>query len=94
MSDPRAAAKIDAIKAIYAAVNAPDWAAPNLDGLADVLRDLSWLPAGPVVLPVPEPAGPASDLTARDRAELERVLHNAATASAGTAHPIELQNPA
>ena len=38
--------KADAIRAIYRAVDAPDWAAPNLDALADVLRDLSWLPPG------------------------------------------------
>jgi hypothetical protein len=50
-----AATKRDAIGAIYAAVQAPQWAAPNLDGLIDVLRDLSWLPPGPVVLHRPEP---------------------------------------
>ena len=48
--------KADAIRAIYRAVDAPDWAAPNLDALADVLRDLSWLPPGPVVLVWPAPA--------------------------------------
>ena len=45
-----ASTKRDAIRAIYAAVDAPEWAAPNVDGLIDVLRDLSWLPPGPVVL--------------------------------------------
>jgi hypothetical protein len=49
--------KHDAIQAIYAAVDAPDWAAPNLDALIDVLRDLSWLPPGPVELRF---AGPLS----------------------------------
>jgi hypothetical protein len=48
-----AAGKREAIRAIYAAIDAPDWAAPNLDGLIDVLRDLSWLPPGPVVLRLP-----------------------------------------
>jgi hypothetical protein len=43
----------DGIRAIYAQVEAPAWAAPNLDALVDVLRDLSWLPEGPVDLDVP-----------------------------------------
>lgn len=43
-----------AIRDLYAQVHAPRWAAPNLDGLADVLRDLSWLPAGPVTLTLPD----------------------------------------
>ena len=40
----------DAIRAVYAQVHAPAWVAPNLDGLLDVLRDLSWLPEGPVTV--------------------------------------------
>ncbi|MGN6606373.1 MAG: barstar family protein [Jatrophihabitans sp.] len=44
----------DVIADIYRQVDAPGWAAPNLDGLVDVLRDLSWLPEGPVELVVPE----------------------------------------
>ena len=51
-----ATTKAAVIRAIHRAVDAPDWAAPNLDALADVLRDLSWLPAGPVVLVWPRPA--------------------------------------
>lgn len=47
----------EAIGAIYAQVDAPAWAAPNLDALVDVLRDLSWLPDGPVYLTVPEVEG-------------------------------------
>ncbi len=43
-------AKRDAIRSIYDQVDAPDWAATNLDALADVLRDLSWLPPGPVAV--------------------------------------------
>lgn len=42
-----------AIGDIYQQVNAPDWASANLDGLTDVLRDLSWLPEGEVRLSVP-----------------------------------------
>jgi hypothetical protein len=39
-----AGSKRAAIAEFYRAVEAPAWAAPNLDGLADVLGDLSWLP--------------------------------------------------
>jgi hypothetical protein len=46
-----------AIRSIYAQVGAPEWAAPNLDGLADVLRDLSWLPEGVVAIRVPDVGG-------------------------------------
>ena len=38
------------IAEIYDQVGAPEWAALNLDALVDVLRDLSWLPEGPVVV--------------------------------------------
>ena len=46
--------RAEAIAAVYAQVAAPDWAALNLDALLDVLRDLSWLPDGPVRLAVPD----------------------------------------
>ena len=59
-----------AIRDVYAQVRAPEWAAPNLDGLLDVLRDLSWLPEGPVVLEVP-----ADD---RVRAVLDRAVEETA----------------
>lgn len=45
--------RADAIAAVYAQVGAPDWAARNLDALLDVLRDLSWLPEGPVRVDAP-----------------------------------------
>ena len=62
--------KADVIRAIYRAVAAPAWAAPNLDGLADVLRDLSWLPPGPVVLIWPDPGDKAIvDVVRRTAAE-------------------------
>jgi hypothetical protein len=48
----------EGIRAVYDQVGAPDWAALNLDALADVLRDLSWLPEGPVEIAVPQVAGP------------------------------------
>jgi hypothetical protein len=43
----------NAIRAIYDQVAAPEWAALNLDALADILRDLSWLPEGTVALQIP-----------------------------------------
>ena len=67
----RAAGKPEAIRAIYAAVDAPDWAAPNLDGLIDVLRDLSWLPPGPVVLHLPAGDLPEGVMDALATAEEE-----------------------
>lgn len=66
-------AKTDVIRAIYRQVQAPEWAGANLDGLADVLRDLSWLAPGPVVLTVPDLAV----LGDADRAALLRVLDQA-----------------
>ncbi|MGI8762360.1 MAG: barstar family protein [Jatrophihabitantaceae bacterium] len=73
------------IRAIYAQVSAPDWAAPNLDALADVLRDLSWLPQGPVTIEVP-------DLTGLDRANrrlLRAVLARAVGESAASPRPVQ-----
>jgi hypothetical protein len=77
----RAATKPDVIAAIYRALDAPAWAAPNLDGLADILRDLSWVPAGPVVLALPEPHGEAGG------AILE-VMGRVAAESAASDHPL------
>ena len=76
-----AATKAEAIQAIYRAVEAPAWAAPNLDGLADVLRDLSWLPAGPVLLRWSEPSGP-------DAARVVEIVRRSAAESAGSPHPL------
>ncbi|HEY7047429.1 MAG TPA: barstar family protein [Jatrophihabitantaceae bacterium] len=71
-----AATKPDAIRAIYVAVEAPDWAAPNLDALIDVLRDLSWLPPGPVRLRVPADlpvsVAEALDIAVTDTADTDR----------------------
>ena len=67
-------------------VRAPAWASPNLDGLADVLRDLSWLPVGPVTLrwqPPPE-------LPAADRDEMAEVLRRVVAETAGTARPVSV----
>ncbi len=69
----------DAIRAVYAQLRAPAWAAANLDGLADVLRDLSWLPEGPVVVDVP----------ADER--VEAVLRRAVDETAAGPRPLRLQ---
>jgi hypothetical protein len=80
-----AATKHDAIRAIYAAVEAPDWAAPNLDALIDVLRDLSWLPPGPVELrfagPVPPTVAAALRIVVDETADTDRPV------SVGRYHP-------
>jgi barstar (barnase inhibitor) len=76
----------DAISGVYAQLDAPGWAAANLDALADVLRDLSWLPDGPIDVRVPARAG----LDVEDSARLERVLRRAAAESADGPHPIRL----
>ena len=78
--DP-ASTKAGVIRAIYRAVDAPDWAAPNLDALADVLRDLSWLPAGPVVLVWPRP-------TVSDADAIVDVVREVAAESEGADRPL------
>jgi hypothetical protein len=79
-------AKRDAIRSIYRQVNAPDWAAANLDALADVLRDLSWLPEGPVTLHW----APDAELSDHDRAAIQAVLRHAGQETAGTRRPVRL----
>jgi hypothetical protein len=71
----------DAIRRLYAQVAAPVWAAPNLDALLDVLRDLSWLPEGPVELVVPDVGGP-------DGGRLRAALRQAAVDTAGGPRPV------
>ncbi len=72
------------IRAIYAALDAPAWAAPNLDALADVLRDLGWLPAGPLELTwTISPELPVEDVNA-----IHDVLAAAVAESAGSEHPL------
>ncbi len=75
-----------AIRSLYERVQAPDWAAPNLDGLADVLRDLSWLPPGPVALAwSPDPG-----LSSADRRAIEAVLRHAVDETADGPRPVRL----
>jgi hypothetical protein len=84
-----AATKRDAIGAIYAAVQAPEWAAPNLDGLIDVLRDLSWLPPGPVVLHRPDPGR----LPVADEQAIRAALDIVAEETAQTDRPVSVEYP-
>ena len=79
-----AASKREAIAEFYRAVDAPVWASPNLDGLADVLGDLSWLAAGPVTMAwINREAVPTEP-----RRQITRLLEDVAAESAGSAHPI------
>ncbi len=74
-----------AIGDIYAQVRAPEWAAPNLDGLADVLRDVSWLPRGPVEV------HPPGGLAEHDENRLAQVLARAVVETAGGPRPIRVR---
>ena len=69
----------EAIADVYVQVRAPSWAAPNADGLVDVLRDLSWMPAGPVTIRVPL-------RFAMGDSELSHLIKVLMTAEADTAH--------
>ena len=73
----------DAIAAIYEQLAAPSWAATNLDALADVLRDLSWLPEGPVRVSVPDLPEPMSGA-------LRRVLEQVARETSAGSRPVIL----
>lgn len=72
------------IAEIYRQVGAPDWAATNRDALADVLRDLSWLPPGPVTI----------RLSPADRALLADVLDAVERETADTARPVRVADTA
>lgn len=74
------------IGGLYAQVGAPAWAAPNLDGLADVLRDLSWRPAGRVRLDLPD----LRELDLDDAVRLMRVLVGAEVGTADGPRPVQL----
>lgn len=76
----------DAIARLYAQVAAPVWAARNLDALADVLRDLSWLPDGTVELVLPD----LSELTADESVRLTAALRAVASETAGGRHPLRI----
>jgi hypothetical protein len=74
-----------AIGDLYRQLRAPDWAAPNLDALLDVLRDASWLPVGPIELSVP------TTLRRADRRRLRAVLAQAQTETADGPRPVRVR---
>lgn len=82
-----AATKRATIAAIYAALAAPEWAALNLDALADILRDLSWRAPGPLELDWRISA----DLPDADLAAIHDVLAAAVAESAGHRNPLTLR---
>jgi len=67
--------------AIARELRLPDWFGRNLDALRDVLADLSWLPAGEVV--VVWDGRP-------DDAALRAVLADAASVSTDGPHPLRI----
>lgn len=72
------------LEAIYRALDAPAYAAPNYDALADVVGDLGWLPEGPVRLAwTPDPSLPAPV-----RIEVGAILADAVAATTGTVRPL------
>jgi hypothetical protein len=79
--------KAELLAAFAGALAFPGWVGRNWDALADALRDLSWLPAGPRVL-VWAGAGELRAIQpAVYRTALE-ILREAAAGSAGTERPL------
>jgi hypothetical protein len=76
----------DAIVEVYAQVGAPAWAARNLDALADVLRDLSWLGPGTVEFGLDLGA-----LDPQDSIRLTSVLHSVVTETAQSDRPVRVR---
>ncbi len=74
------------IAAFYRALDAPEYAATNYDAFADVLRDLGWLPPGPVALAWRVGA----ELPAPVREELLDILRDAVEESAAGERPLTL----
>jgi hypothetical protein len=79
-------AKQAAIRAIYRQLSAPEWAAPNLDALADVLRDLSWLPERGVEITLPDLDGLDRD----DQRALLEVLRRVSSETAHSPRPVRI----
>ncbi|MBN9110547.1 MAG: barstar family protein [Pseudonocardia sp.] len=76
-------------QAVAAQLDVPDWFGHNLDALRDVLTDLSWLPAGEIVLIWDDPAALApADAEGHDR--LLDVLADAAAASGAGERPLRV----
>ena len=73
----------EAIADIYRQVSAPAWAARNLDALADVLRDLSWLPPGPTTISLPP-------LAERDATRIGQVLATVQRETVSAPRPVRV----
>lgn len=78
------ATKRELLDALAGALAFPGWVGRNWDALADALGDLSWLPPGAYGLVWRHPRRLPPD----DRRTALELLHTAAGASAGTAHPL------
>ena len=79
--------KAELLAAFAGALGFPDWVGRNWDALADALRDLSWLPAGPRVV-VWAGAGELRSVQPGSYATALDVLREATERSAGTERPL------
>jgi RNAse (barnase) inhibitor barstar len=81
------ASKAELLDALARSLRFPRWVGRNWDALADALGDLSWLPAGPVVIVWDEPRR----LRAADPAAYDTALDVLAEASASArTHPLTI----
>jgi hypothetical protein len=74
----------EGIRSIYVQVDAPDWAARNLDALVDVLRDLDWLPERPIEVLLP-------DVDGSDGLRLRQALELAVAETADGPRPVTVR---
>jgi hypothetical protein len=79
--------KAELLAAFAGALGFPGWVGRNWDALADALRDLSWLPAGPRVV-VWAGAGELRSVQPGSYATALDVLREATERSAGTERPL------
>jgi RNAse (barnase) inhibitor barstar len=79
--------KAELLAAFAGALAFPDWVGRNWDALADALRDLSWLPAGPRVVVWAGAGELRAAQPAAYRTALE-VLREASAPSVDSAHPL------
>lgn len=68
---PPVQSKSALLDAVAEQLRFPDWSGHNWDAAADLLSDLSWLPAGPVTLLWAEPEALADTDTAAHRMAVE-----------------------
>lgn len=80
--------RASALDAFGAALGFPDSYGRNLDALEDCLRDLSWLPAGPVELVWED--GPLRAADPRTHQVLSEILADAVGFTAGSDRPLRV----